>query len=117
MCRVELYDISYLFPVSIDLSRITINDASFLVLVDHITKIAIGEKIDIDHPVVIRYVILFNLCELLQVIIQYGDPALIPDVFINQEIPPDLTRDLEIQPAGIIFIIFGINDFLRRGGK
>ena len=91
MGRIELRHRPDLFPITPDPHGTAVNRTFLLVLVDHITKIAISEKIHIDHPVIIRHIILFLPGNLFHIIVQDRNPVFIMNIFIYEEITTDLS--------------------------
>jgi hypothetical protein len=112
---IQFDHIPYFLPEWIDLRCHTVNDILLLVLVDHVTEITVREKINIDHAVVVRHIILFSLGDLLHFVIKYSDPALVPVIFIDKKVTSNLPGYFKIKPAGIIFIRFRIKDLLGGG--
>jgi hypothetical protein len=115
---IEGNDIGYFFPPAIYLYGVAIDHVPLLVLVHHISKILVGKEIDIDQPV-IGHIVEFLLAGLFHLRIIDRDKVLAADAFEDQEIPRNLTDDLEIDAPDIVFFRFGINDPLGegRGGK
>ena len=102
---IQFYHFADLFPIPSILDSHTI---------DHILSSGIGrscsknhcrEKIDIDHPVIVRNIILLHFGDLLHLIIQTDDPDAVAGIFINKKISADLTGYFKIHPAGIILFM------------
>src|SRR5205085_1807422 len=95
----------------------TINHVFALVLIDHITKIAVRKKVGVDQAIVIRYICLLHLCYLLHFIIKCGDPDTVAGIFIYQEMTSYFSDDLEIHFSAVFAVIIRINDLLCIQGK
>lgn len=68
--------------------------------------ITIWEKIYINHPVVIRYVVLLFFGYFPHIIIKYRDPVFVPVIFINQEVAVYFSDYFKIQTPCIVIIFF-----------
>ncbi len=65
LCSVKFHQAANLVAIAINSRRHAVNNISFTELVDHVKEITVGEKIYINHFVIIGQVILLHLRRLL----------------------------------------------------
>src|SRR5260221_13009044 len=106
MSSIQLHYVPCLFSITINFRGHTIHYVFVLVLVDHVTKITVGEKVSIDHAVIIGNIILLYFGYLNHIVIQHGYPVFAPDIFIDKKVAAYFAGYFKVSTTTIIFIRF-----------
>ena len=114
-CCIKFHRFGKFFSFPIHLNSHTVYNTFFLVLVDHIKKIGIGNKVNIEG--FLGKKIKVNNFLRLHIIIKDAQFVFPPDIFIYQEITIHLPDDLKIDIPAIFLLIIRIGYLLGNRRK